>query len=170
MILDHPLLTKIYGAGAGLASEFSLSQYRVPLSARTSDTHEYVDPLGGAPGGEAYNRDWIAASAPVMIRQDAARASSEPVSSGLVVFVQEDMASATTPVRDLGRELARKGLRALAVFLLVVALLWYFVFHVQGGRRWWRRAPFAPGSSIATPTPAHVRSTAAERGADARKS
>ena len=109
MILDHPLLTKIYGAGAGLASDFSLSEYRVPLAARTSDSHEYVDPLGGAPGGEAYRRDWIAASAPVMIRQDAARGSSEPVSSGLVVFVQEDMASATTPVRDLGRELARKG-------------------------------------------------------------
>ena len=40
MILDHPLLTKIYGAGAGLASEFSLSQYRVAMiqapSTRTS--------------------------------------------------------------------------------------------------------------------------------------
>jgi hypothetical protein len=105
-----------------------------------------------------------------MIRQDAARDSSEPVSSGLVVIVQEDMASATTPVRDLGHELARQGVRALAVFLFVVALLWYFVFHVQGGRRWWRRSPYAPGSSIATPTPAHVRSTAAERGTDASRS
>ncbi|MHB8970434.1 MAG: protein kinase domain-containing protein [Pirellulaceae bacterium] len=170
LILDHPLLTKIYGAGAGLASEFSLSQYRVAMDSATLDTYEYVDPLGGAPGGEVYRIKWIAASTPVMIRPDAARGSVAPVSSGLVVFVQEDMASATTPVRDLGRELARKGVRALAVFLFVVALLWYFVFHVQGGRRWWRRPPFAPGSSIATPTPAHIRSTAAERGADPPKS
>ena len=92
------------------------------------------------------------------------------VDTGLVVLVQEDKASATEPVRDLGRQLAAKGVQAIAGFFLVVGLLWYFVFRVQGGRRWWRRPPFAPGSSIATPTPAHTRSTAAERGANDRKS
>ncbi|MHB8862661.1 MAG: hypothetical protein ACYC6N_09670, partial [Pirellulaceae bacterium] len=164
IILDHPLLTKLYHEGAGLDNEFTLSDYRVALDAPLTDTYTYVDPMGAAPGGEAYAREWIAAFAPVMIPQDAARGSNA-ISSGLVVLVQEDMASATTPVRDLGRGLARKGIRALVIFLLVVALLWYFVFHVQGGRRWWRQAPFTPGSSVVTPTPAHVRSVSPDRDA-----
>ena len=161
MVLDHPLFTKIYAEGQGLTKEFS--RFRVDLDRRSSEVHDYVDPVGNAPGGEKYQREWIAASADVSVQQTEAGGDGQAVDEGLVVFVQEDTESATTPVRELGNRLVSKGVQALGGFLLVVGLLWFFVFHVQGGTRWWRKHPFAPGSSVATPTPAHSRTTAADR-------
>ncbi len=166
MLLDHPWLTKSYSERAGLSD---VDKYRISLESLTQETCEYEDPLDKI-NGQASGRKWIAAVSPVSIRQGEGKGDDATVDTGLVVLVQEDKASATEPVRDLGRQLAAKGVQAIAGFFLVVGLLWYFVFRVQGGRRWWRRPPFAPGSSIATPTPAHTRSTAAERGADDRKS
>jgi hypothetical protein len=128
-----------------------------------------MDPLGNAPGGERYQRAWIAGSAKVGVHRGGGNGNGETVDTGLIVFVQEDKESATTPVRELGRQLAGKGIRALGGFLLVVGLLWYFVLHVQGGTRWWRQPPFASSSSLATPTPAHSRTTAADPRSNARK-
>jgi serine/threonine protein kinase len=165
MLLDHPGLTKSYREGAGL-SDFD--KYRIPLKSRTEDMREHEDPLDKI-DGHASGRKWIAAFSPVIIRQAEGNGRGATVDTGLMVLVQEDKASATAPVQELGRKLAGKGVQAIAGFFFVVGLLWYFVFHVQGGRRWWRHPPFAPGSSIATPTPAPARTTAAERGANDRK-
>jgi len=161
MILEHPLYTKLYQPGTGLASEFS--KYRVELDSQSARERVYEDPLGEFPGGGAYARDWIAASAPVQVRQRTGNGVAALAETGLIVLVQEDKQAATTPVRELGRQLAGTGVRALAGFFAVVGLLWYFVLHVQKGTRWWKQPPFAPGSSIATPTPSHSRSTAADR-------
>ncbi len=156
MILDHPLLTRIYQQGAGLASEFG--QFRVALPLRPEDNPVYHDPLGGAPGGEMYRRPWIAASEPVNLQSLAQERAEAPVDTGLVVLVQEDKAQATLPVEQLGVKLADKGLRAMAGFLFVVGLLWYVVFRVQGGR-WWKPNRQTIGSSLATPTPPQAHST-----------
>ncbi len=161
MVLEHPLYNELYQPGTGLASEFS--KCRVALDGQSARKFVYEDPLGKFPGGEAYDRDWIAASWSVQVRQGAGSGQASMSDTGLIIFVQEDKQAATTPVRELGRQLASTGVRALAGFLLVVGLLWYFVLHVQKGTRWWKQPPFAPSSSIATPTPAHSRSTAADR-------
>jgi hypothetical protein len=161
MILDHPLLTQIYQAGAGLASEFS--KYRVTLPLRPEDNPVYVDPLGAAPGGDTYRREWIAASEPVNIQSREGEQAAAAVDTGLVVLVQEDKALATRPVQQLGHKLAGKGLRAMAGFLFVVGLLWYVVFRVQGGRRWWKPQRQGTGSSLATPTPPQAPSSTPHR-------
>ncbi len=178
-VLDHPLYTELYRQGKGVVSE--ISKYRVPLPEPVAGPEQggkqgeapareeaetsrlYEDPLGHVPGGEAYRRTWIAASEPVYVLQGEGHGASSSAATGLIVFVQEDQESATSPVRELGRHLAAKGARGLAGFFLLVGLLWYFVLHVQKGARWWRQPPFVPGSSIATPTPVHSRSTAADR-------
>ncbi len=160
MILEHPLYTELYQQQKGVTSE--ISKYRVSIDSPGEDSHLYEDPLGHVTGGEAYRRPWIAASEPVRVQQGEGTGAL-PRETGLIVFVQEDAESATAPVRALGRSLAGKGVRGLAGFFLVVGILWYFVLHVQKGARWWRQPPFVPSSSIATPTPAHSRSTAADR-------
>lgn len=163
MILDHPLLTGSDGKATSLASEETLSRYRVQLGPEGEASDEYRDPLGEAPGGEAFQRPWIAANASVDMPRASEQLQPQAANTGLVVLVQQDLRAATGPIDELNHRLVRLSAVALVVLLLVVGLLWYIVFYVQGGRRWWRRATFSPGSSIATPTPPHTRSTAAER-------
>lgn len=163
MVLDHPWLTKSYSTQAGLSD---VDKYRIAFESITPDHCEHEDPLDGS-GSQARGRKWIAAVAPVSIHNG--HRSEAIVDTGLMVLIQEDKDTATEPVQDLGHTLAVKGIQAIAGFFLVVGLLWCFVLRVQGGRHWWRRPPFTPGSSLATPTPAYTRSTAAERGAEARQ-
>lgn len=155
MVLDHPMFR------SGREIKANLSELRVPLDTKSGGELSFTDPFGAVEGGEAYDRQWIAASAPVVIKGE-----DEP---SLVVFVQEDKNFALTPVRDMGRELGDLGKRALLQFLVVVGLLWCFALFAQGGPRWWKRTPFATATSIATPTPAHSRSTAAEKPVRRRK-
>jgi len=157
MVLDHPRLTASYDEKTGLSG---VDKYKIDLDALTEEACEYEDPLDQA-DAQLAGRTWIAALAPVKIRQK--ENVDETVDTGLVVLVQEDKASATAPLQNLGRQLGRAGIQAAAGFVLVVGLLWYFVLRVQGGRRWWRRPPFGPGSAIATHTPSQTRSTAVER-------
>ena len=163
MILDHPLLTGSNGKATSLASEETLSRYRVELGPEGEASDEYRDPLGDAPGGENFQRPWIAANAPVVMPRASEQVAPQAANTGLVVLVQQDLRAATRPIDELNSRLVRLSAVALVVLLLVVGLLWYIVFYVQGGRRWWRRSTFSPGSSIATPTPPQTRSTAAER-------
>ncbi len=161
MVLDNPMLRGRYRPTEGLAEAYN--QFRVSLTEPTEDQPVFKDPFGKVKGGEAYAGDWIAARARVKMQRRSADGQGSTRDTGLLVFVQEDKESATTQVRELGRQLAGKGVRAVIGFVMVVGLLWYFVLHVQGGTRWWKQPPFAPGSSIATPTPAHSASTAAEK-------
>ncbi len=159
-VLEHPLYTELYKKGTGVPAE--ITKYRIPLQEGENPSHLYTDPLGEVPGGEAYHRTWIAASQPVSLERDGG-GSTVKSDTGLLVLVQEDREAATTPVRTLGKRLAGKGLRGLAVFFAVVGILWCFVLRVQRGARWWRHSSFVPGTSLATPTPGQPRSTAAEQ-------
>lgn len=165
MLLDHPWLSGSYSQESGLSD---VDKYRISLDTLSREHCEHEDPLDQV-DGEPTGRVWIAALSPVKIRQRTGSHDEMIVDTGLVVLVQQEKASATEPVQALGRTLAVKGLQAIAGFFVVVGLLWCFVLRVQGGRRWWRRPPFTPGSSIATPTPAHTRSTAVDRDPHARK-
>jgi hypothetical protein len=133
------------------------------LRTHTKEKQLFADPFGEVEGAEAYARDWIAAKAGVTIQRRRGSGESTAQDTGLIVFVQADKADAMTPVEELDEILVGKGVGALVGFMVVVGLLWFFVFHVQGGTRWWKQSPFAPSSSIATPTPGHSRSTAAEK-------
>jgi hypothetical protein len=162
MVLDHPLMRDRYRPAQGLGKDYS--RFRVDSKVLEDGNRGYVDPFGDV--APAYQRLWIAASAPVRIQSGSGGESGESgrvYDTGLIVLVQEDAAYATLPVRELGKRLAGKGVGALLGFLTVVGLLWYFVLHVQGRTRWWRLPPFVPGSSLASPTHGQVRSTAATK-------
>ncbi len=159
MILHHPRLAKRYSEGEGLDES---EEYYVPLELLSQDIRAYRDPLD-TENGQPSKRTWIVARTSVVMRQTDGDSSDAHVDTGLMVLVQEDEAAATAPVQELGRKLADKGVQAVVGFCLVVGLLWYFVLHAQRGRRWWKRPPLTPGSSIVTPTPAPNQPTPAAR-------
>lgn len=162
MIIDHPLLTRIYQEGVKLPVEYS--QCRVTLPLRLAEHPIYHDPLGTAPGGEAYRGDWIAASEPVTIQAGNGDRATTSTDTGLIVLVQENKALATAPASQLAHQLALIGGCVMAGFFFVVGLLWYVVYCVQGGRRWWNPRRPGSGTSLATPTPPQTPSTAPSRG------
>jgi len=166
MVLDHPVFraTSLQGEYP-LENELEqeLNKFRVSLD---EETHRLVfqnNPFVKTARGKSHDRDWISARAPVKLQRGRAGDGTATLDSGLVVYVQEDVECAMTPVKELGDELVSWGVKALVGFLIVVAMLWYFVLHVQGGTRWWKQPPFGFGSSIATPTPARSRNTASAR-------
>jgi hypothetical protein len=160
MILDHPMFRErafLERFRPEANPDKNLSEFRV------KEEQIFIDPFGEVEGAEAYAREWIAAKAGVKIQRRRGGGESMIQDTGLIVFVQADKADAMTPVEELDEILVGKGVSALVGFMVVVGLLWFFVFHVQGGTRWWKKSPFAPSSSIATPTPGNSRSTAADK-------
>ena len=150
VILQHPLFDRLLDKNNVLPSELSHSKYYVSLnghpSGDTEQVHTYHDPLGDAPGGEAYRRKWIAAEAPVLLDQSRRGEDGQPMTedSGLIVLVQQDNAAVTQPVRQMGQKLVREGVMALLVVVVVVMALWSFVVRVLGGST--RLVKSAPGN------------------------
>lgn len=166
MVLDHPMFRETAAHGQySLEDELdrNLNRFRISLDEQTHRLVFRNNPFATPGRGKAPERDWISASAPVILQRGKAGTDNSALDSGLVVYVQEDVEYAMTPVKELGKELVDWGVKALVGFLIVVALLWYFVLHVQGGARWWRQPPFGFGSSIASPTPPRSGNTASAR-------
>lgn len=125
-ILQHPLLEQLRERDGRPPDRFS--EYRAELNGHLNDPHyRYQDPLAADPEGSAYRGDWIVAGAPV--RLPAARGATDNLDadSQLMVLVQEDWEAAAAPAHQLARRLAREGLWALAIVVVVVFALWFFV-------------------------------------------
>lgn len=130
-ILQHPLFNEILEQQATETTESpklrDFSEYVVPIDElpkadeEVGDIELYADPLASAPEGKAYDRNWLAAQAPVRL---------ETLDTGLIVLVQEDYDSAAAPVKRLGGGVLRNGLWALALALGGVLYLWYLVTRV----------------------------------------
>jgi hypothetical protein len=134
VILQHPIFDQALLAGQALPPSFQ--QLRVPLRKDgTLANAEYEDPLGKEMLGQAYNRTWLAAAAPVRSVNGDLDTSGKENSSGLVVLVQEDYLAVISPVRVLGKRLVREGLLALAVVVLVTVLLWFMVLRIARAPR-----------------------------------
>lgn len=136
VILQHPLFSSIRQSGERLSSEFTSPEYRVPLDT-WNDQQLYEDPLGKHPKGAAFNRKWIAAKREVQLDPtEQGLLSKTPIDTetGLIVIVQENYDLAAAPVHNLGSALVFRGILALAVVVLVVMVLWYFVARALNGR------------------------------------
>ncbi len=160
VILQHPLFNRMLKTEEKLPD---FSGYRVPLDqlpdaselqgSSTSDGKValYRDPLGSTPGGEDFDKDWIAVKAGVNL----------PVGQGspqqrLFVLVQESYDSAATPVDALARRLRRFGLWALILIVAVGLVLWYIVVRaLRDPNETLRRVRRAPVPS----TPIHSMET-----------
>jgi hypothetical protein len=136
VILQHPLFDRIIARDGSLPQRFS--DYRVQLGQQLGEeVQRYRDPLGQDDEGKEYDRDWIAAKAPVVVDgqrvgEDGERASFD---TGLIVLVQEDCDAAIGLVHQLGRRLVHEGLLALGGVVCVVFVLWFFVLRAMGEPR-----------------------------------
>ena len=126
-ILEHPIFQRSVDSQGSLPD--SLVGYRVPPETllnllSNSGTQQYVDPFHAAPEGALFDRPWIASAAFVSQVQGTAES---PADSGLIVLVQESSGKIVEPVRRLAGQLAREGLSALTVVVVVSIGMWYFV-------------------------------------------
>ena len=151
VILQHPLFDEVLAKEAKLPDRFA--EYRVPVEEDWSEASAaYQDPLGADELGKDYRQDWIAALASVDLERSTARRDSDNVQpSGLYVLIQESRAEAVAPVSSLGWRLAREGLAALSVILVMVGCLWYFVFRSMNEKRYWLRPRRGPQDTSFTP-------------------
>ncbi len=126
-ILEHPLFRRILEKQASLPDQ--LQGYRVnpetlmELLANTG-AQQYLDPFRTAPEGKVFDRPWIASAARVQLVSAEEQAAGD---SGLIVLVQESSRTVIEPVRRLAAQLAREGLSALAVVVVLSLGMWYLV-------------------------------------------
>ncbi len=114
VILQHPFFRSEMDQRGKLPGEF-----RVDLERVGQQLIDYRDPV--AESSAEYQGRWIAAKSDVTIRD----AELQP--TGLVILIQELRKAAVAPVQELGSELVRNGLLALAFVVAVVVVLWYVV-------------------------------------------
>ncbi|MFW6169360.1 MAG: protein kinase domain-containing protein [Planctomycetota bacterium] len=162
MVLDHPMfreaqLEEPYQLDDPV--EKNLSQFRVSLDPETNRLVFKNDPFEWPKPRAGNGRNWIAARAPVQLQREGREGETAVRNCGLVVYVQEDVAYAMTPVKELGKELVNWGAQAFIGFLVIVGLLWYFVLHGQGGLRGWKPASLPTSSSPPCATPESSRGT-----------
>jgi serine/threonine protein kinase len=139
-ILQHPLLHKMREEYGQVPERFN--KYRVDITPEFDNPkYRYHDPLAQDREGAAYEGDWIVAAAPVKL--PIARGDTEGTTgaSGLTVLVQEDWSAAAAPAHQLARRLAREGLWALGIVMVVIFSLWFFVVRNLGE---WRESPVKP--------------------------
>ena len=159
-ILVHPLLRTLLAEEASAGA--SLYDYRVPIAVLDDELKQdslrpYHDPFGNHPAGAAWNKEWLAAAAPVAMpaaeppappssgdevppdpaSAPAARDADAPLhesTSGLVVLVQEDLAAVTAPVRDLASILLREAALAMTLVGIATPLWWFLVSRFTSTR------------------------------------
>lgn len=102
---------------------YRLSADKLPPQEKGSDN--YRDPLGDAPGGEAYAKRWLAAQHPVTVRGK---------DTGWVVVVQESYDHAIGgALAQLEANFITTGLTTLGGVIVVITLLWGFVIGMLSG-------------------------------------
>jgi len=153
-ILHHPLFDKLKGMGLRIHGDLMpqpKGEYMEPAKHRVAERllergqdEEYVDPVGeiDAPLFKAYQREWLAATAPLLPPADAGEKSE----SGLVVIVQSELGAAAKPAKELGYTLLRISGWMLIVLATVGLALWYVVVRTF-------REPTAKLKRAATPVP-----------------
>jgi len=117
VILQHPLLDKLLETHPKLPDRFK--NYRLAdddLPDTLERQEHYADPLAVDPQGRDYNRRWLARMEPVRVRGR---------DTGWIIIVQEDYEAAVHGVlKRLAEKLARYGIVALTVVILLMAGLW----------------------------------------------
>jgi len=127
MILEHPLFDTALRQYGRLPDSFSRHRVRLDLL-NGIGSKDYRDPLGQTEEGQIYQRRWIAAMAPVMVRL---RGQTQLVDTGLKAIVQEDYHATVSPVQQLSSRLLTEAAAALVVVVGVIAILWWIVLRAM---------------------------------------
>ncbi len=141
LVLQHPLYDE-------LEDTAELEQFRLPKDRaypQTESTDDYRDVFALHSSGEKFNKRWLAAQRPVVVRGR---------DTGWVVLVQESYDHAIGgAVEELRSAFLSTGLLTLAGVAIVIGALWAFVVRGLSGPRRRRagRANGAQSSSLNSP-------------------
>ncbi len=156
LVLEHPLLREMLVANgdghaalpAGLSTRRVNADTLQVLNSSGQDLVHFHDPVAEDPAGKEWDRDWIASWADVIsrsLRDGPDGFSAGNGFTGLKVIAVSDRDQAMAPSRELGSRLAKMGVLALLVFLLVSGSLLYLVFRSFHHKR--KNAIRIPGSA-----------------------
>jgi hypothetical protein len=139
LLVQHPLYYQV-----AREERDRLEQYRLlseDAYPNDKETVDYLDPMSRDPAGAPFNRRWLAAQRPVVVRGEK---------TGWVVIVQEAYDHAIgRSLNDLRQSFVSTGLITLASIAVVIGLLWAFVVRSLSFTRP-RRSPYRNGA--ATPS------------------
>jgi hypothetical protein len=129
VVLEHPLFEQFSSANRAIPERFFT--YRMPIASLQDDGAQYRDPFANDELASHYEGEWIASSAPVMIRRlsriDGAESTFD---TGLLMIVQARAEKATEPVQHLARQMLKEGMAALLAVVGVTIALWVFVVQM----------------------------------------
>ncbi|MFV1965673.1 MAG: protein kinase [Pirellulaceae bacterium] len=154
VILQHPSFDSLRIQTAGSSGRRRAPRFRVSAEQleriRQGTESLYQDPVRPAEVGEPHAGDWIAAMETVRLPL------APPARQDMLVLVQEKYSEAARPVKELGDQLKREALWAIAGVTGVVLVLWFIVLRtLHEPRAVLRRI----SSEAAPPTPPHDLTT-----------
>jgi len=122
LILQHPFYDDAF------------QEEKVPRPQRLGDEslptddarrRDYIDPFADDPAGGRFARRWLAATAPVLVREQR---TEKPQPTGWQVIVQQSYEeSIGGPLANLRQRLIVWGMLAFALAAVVITLLWALV-------------------------------------------
>lgn len=146
LILEHPLFDEVVKAEGKWPERFE--NYKVlPTAIAPLDRGlaNYSDPVGEDKEGRAYRQRYLAAQAPINVRE-------EP--TGWIVVVQDSYNQAIgATLAELSGSWVSSGLIGLGVIALVIVALWWFVIRMLEEPTRWRPPALVPKSKVADTLP-----------------
>ena len=144
LVLQHPLFVQLLKTEGKIADRFREVRLQADdLPDSQLRREDYVDPFAKEPGGEAFDKWWLAEMAPVEGRVGR---------TGWILIVQRRYQTAIGhTLRDLQRNLWTNGLIAVGVVAAVSGLMWTFVVRALGNPKAAKRASAAtPDSEVSS--------------------
>jgi len=126
-ILQHPLFAGLFAKDEKIPDRFVEQRFRVALDRLDETSADYRDPLGQDEVGKQYDKRWLAAKAPIEVR-------NLPVGWSAVVQDSYDVSIGRT-LDELKQSLVASGLLALGLVTLVLTVLWGLVIQALNENR-----------------------------------
>lgn len=133
-VLQHPLMDNRRLAGETMAGERFQVASELLDQLLAGDDVDYRDPIAKAGDGVAYRGSWLAAVAPVRLRNnddaEKGQTASARTNTDMLVLVQYRLSKVFEPVGRMRQQLLVEGALAMLSIVFVTFVMWYFVNRV----------------------------------------
>ncbi len=147
IILQHPVFDDVIKSDGQLPERF-FADYKLStamMEALEAGVSRYRDPVAADKEAKAYRQRYLAAKAPVVVRESP---------TGWIVLVQDSYNQAIgATLADLSGSLVFSGLVGLGVIVLVILALWWFVIRTLEEPTRWRPPAMVAKSRAADTLP-----------------
>ena len=147
IILQHPVFDDVIKNDGQLPERFYADYKLSPdvMESLNTGVSNYHDPLAADKEGKAYRQRYLAARAPVDVRETP---------TGWIVVVQDSYNQAIgATLGELSGSLVFSGLVGLAVIALVIVALWWFVIRMLEEPTRWRPPEMVPKTKVVDTLP-----------------